>query len=184
MSVYFYLIKQSLMKTFTILWIISTILLVGWCSSITSYKQWLSWWWDCMTNNSCMNMNNQEIATNETGEQAPSAVPTEIVTLKDGDIYDMTVSKVMKEVGNTLLPMLSYNGSIPWPLLKIEKWATVTIRFTNKIKGIETLLHSHGVRVDNTMDWVAKSMWGKQDPIGYWETFEYTQLSHQWSNQQ
>jgi hypothetical protein len=60
-----------------------------------------------------MNMNNQEIATNETGEQAPSAVPTEIVTLKDGDIYDMTVSKVMKEVGNTLLPMLSYNGSIP-----------------------------------------------------------------------
>ncbi len=174
MSVYFYLIKQSLMKTFTILWIISTILLVGWCSSISSYKQWLSWWWDCMTNNSCMNMNNQEIATNETGEQAPSAVPTEIVTLKDGDIYDMTVSKVMKEVGNTLLPMLSYNGSIPWPLLKIEKWATVTIRFTNKIKGIETLLHSHGVRVDNTMDWVAKSMWGKQDPIGYWETFEYT----------
>lgn len=99
--------------------------------------------------------------------------PTTIVQLHNGDIYDMSVTKVMKEIWNSEIPMLAYNGSIPWPLIKVDKWATVTIRFTNKVTWLETLLHSHWVRVDNTMDGVAISMMWHQNPITYGETFEY-----------
>lgn len=39
--------------------------------------------------------------------------PTEIVNLKDGDTYDLTIQKVRKVINGKSLIMLSYNGSIP-----------------------------------------------------------------------
>ncbi len=39
--------------------------------------------------------------------------PTEVVNLKDGDIYDLTIQKVRKVIGGKTFIMLSYNGSIP-----------------------------------------------------------------------
>jgi DNA segregation ATPase FtsK/SpoIIIE-like protein len=38
---------------------------------------------------------------------------TEIVNLKDGDIYDLTIQKVRKVINGKTFIMLSYNGSIP-----------------------------------------------------------------------
>ena len=94
----------------------------------------------------------------------------ELVTLKDGDIYDMTASYVQKEVGNRMLRMLAYNGSVPGPIIKVEEGSEVTIRFTNDT-DIEQTIHSHGLRLDNAFDGVPNST---QDPVQPGETFNYT----------
>ena len=39
--------------------------------------------------------------------------PTEVVNLKDGDTYALTIQKVRKVINGKSLIMLSYNGSIP-----------------------------------------------------------------------
>jgi hypothetical protein len=48
----------------------------------------------------------------------PDARKVEIVELKDGDTYKMEVTLVKKEIGNDVVTMLAYNGSIPGPILK------------------------------------------------------------------
>lgn len=137
---------------------------LAWCSTQST-----------MDHGNVMNNNtdSQSMISIQEDKDTISAKSSEIVILKDGDTYEMTVTKVIKEIWNAKIPMLAYNWSIPWPLLKVEKWATVTIKFTNNVEEIETLLHSHGVRLDNTMDGVSRAMWWHQDPIKYWETFEY-----------
>ncbi len=81
----------------------------------------------------------------------PEAVDTQVVDLKDGDTYEMAAGFVKKEIGNREYAMLAYNGSIPGPVLRVPQGANVTLRFKNKT-NIETLLHSHGLRLDNTSD--------------------------------
>lgn len=85
------------------------------------------------------------------GQQVPLAVQSEVVALKDGDTYDLVASAVEKNIGGKTYSMLAYNGSIPGPLIKIAQDAEVTINFTNDT-GMKTLLHSHGVRMDNPFD--------------------------------
>lgn len=81
------------------------------------------------------------------------AVPTETVELQDGDSYDVTAGYVKKEVGNRLLRMLAYNGSIPGPFIKAPQGSTITINFKNET-DIDQTIHSHGVRVGNLDDGV------------------------------
>lgn len=81
----------------------------------------------------------------------PEAVETQIVDLKDGDTYEMTAGFVQKEIGNREYAMLAYNGSIPGPILRVPQGANVTLKFKNDT-NIETLLHSHGLRLDNASD--------------------------------
>ena len=75
----------------------------------------------------------------------------EIVELKNGDHYILTAGFVKKEIGNFTYKMLAYNDSIPGPILKVSEGAEIIIDFTNNT-DIETSIHSHGVRVDNTED--------------------------------
>ncbi|MHB1086560.1 MAG: multicopper oxidase family protein [Minisyncoccota bacterium] len=84
-------------------------------------------------------------------KQLPVAEASRIVELKDGDTYDLTASAVTKEINGVKYKMLAYNGSIPGPLIKIAQGAEVTINFKNDT-GMKTLLHSHGVRMDNAFD--------------------------------
>src|SRR3990167_1860688 len=81
-------------------------------------------------------------------KQLPQAEESAIVELKSGDTYDLTAGYVEKEINGVKHKMLAYNGSIPGPLLKISQGAEVTINFTNDT-GMKTLLHSHGIRMDN-----------------------------------
>ena len=46
-------------------------------------------------------------------ETTTDVQPTEVVNLKDGDTYDLTIQKVRKVINGKTLIMLSYNGSIP-----------------------------------------------------------------------
>jgi len=86
-----------------------------------------------------------------TGKQTPVVQTSGVIELKNGDTYDLVAAPVKKEIGGKTYTMLAYNGSIPGPLIKIAQGAEVTINFTNNT-GMKTLLHSHGVRMDNPFD--------------------------------
>lgn len=101
-------------------------------------------------------------------EGLPDAVPTEVVELQDGDVYSMTAEIVKKEVNGKQLRMLAYNKQIPGPTLKVPQDAEVTLRFENQT-DIETLFHSHGLRLDNRFDGTHLT----QEPIQQGEVFEY-----------
>ncbi len=77
----------------------------------------------------------------------------ETVVLKDGDTYTLTASYVRKEVGNKLLRMMAYNGSVPGPFIHAPQGSTITINFKNET-DIDQTIHSHGVRVNNLSDGV------------------------------
>ena len=81
----------------------------------------------------------------------PEAKPTETIELKSGDSYNLTASYVKKTISGTKYRMLAYNGSIPGPIIKITQGSEVTINFKNNT-DMKTLLHSHGVRMDNPFD--------------------------------
>lgn len=98
----------------------------------------------------------------------PAAKQTETVELKNGDIYNLIASFVEKSINGTKYRMLAYNGSIPGPLIKIAQGAEVTINFKNDI-GMKTLLHSHGVRMDNAFDGSQTT----QEAMKPGETFSY-----------
>lgn len=46
-------------------------------------------------------------------ETTTDSKPTEVVNLKDGDTYNLTIQKIRKKIGDNTFIMLSYNGSIP-----------------------------------------------------------------------
>lgn len=93
----------------------------------------------------------------------PRAKKVEVVELKDGDTYTMEVTQVAKEIGNDTIAMLAYNGSIPGPVLKAPAGSKITLHFVNKVDGLETTLHSHGLRGNYTMDGVPVDMMGTQE---------------------
>ncbi len=73
------------------------------------------------------------------------------VELKNGDTYNLEAAYVTKTIDGKKQTMLAYNGSIPGPTLKVAQGSEVTINFKNNT-DIPTLLHSHGVRMDNAFD--------------------------------
>jgi len=108
------------------------------------------------------------IASVKPGPEIPPVAQSKIVELKNGDTYDLVASPVKKEIGGKTYTMLAYNGSIPGPLIKIAQGAEVTINFTNDT-GMKTLLHSHGVRMDNAFDGSQTT----QEEMGPGEAFSY-----------
>lgn len=76
---------------------------------------------------------------------------TRVIELSDGDTYDMTAGYVSKIIDGKEQRVMAYNRSIPGPTIRVKQGAQVTIRFTNNTKE-NTLLHSHGVRMENAFD--------------------------------
>lgn len=101
-------------------------------------------------------------------ETAPIAHEIQIVELQNGDSYELTASYVDKEINGKKYQMLAYNGSIPGPLIKVTQGSEVTIEFKNET-DMKTLLHSHGVRMDNQFDGAQTS----QKEMEPGETFSY-----------
>ena len=99
----------------------------------------------------------------------PPVKVSQVVELDDGDTYDMVAYWVEKEIGGRKYKMLSYNGMIPGPMIKVQQGSEITINFENKT-GIETTLHSHGVRLDNAFDGVPGVT---QEPIQSGGSFTY-----------
>lgn len=94
---------------------------------------------------------------------------SEVVELKNGESYDLSVEYVEKEINGKKITMLGYNDMIPGPMIKVAQGSEITINFKNNI-DMETALHSHGVRMDNEFDGAPPVT---QSPIKPGETFTY-----------
>ena len=131
-------------------------------------EKWWTWTWEMMWEKI-----EDSVLMKDNGENLLKANKSEVVELKNWDTYTMEVTQVKKEIWNREVIMLAYNGSVPWPVIKVAKNSEITLRFVNKVKDLETTLHSHWVRVDEKYDWTPIEMMWKQKIMKYWETFEY-----------
>src|SRR4029453_808200 len=84
-------------------------------------------------------------------EGLPEATRPEIVELTDGDSFALEIAAVAKQIGDTTVRMLGYNGSIPGPTLKLPQNATVTVHVTNR-GDLEATVHWPGLRLENRFD--------------------------------
>jgi FtsP/CotA-like multicopper oxidase with cupredoxin domain len=101
-------------------------------------------------------------------EGLPEARATELVELSNGDEFELEILPVKKRIGDATVRMLSYNGSVPGPTLKLPQGATITVHVTNH-GDLDATVHWHGLRLDNRYDGTHDT----QAPIPIGETFTY-----------
>jgi FtsP/CotA-like multicopper oxidase with cupredoxin domain len=101
-------------------------------------------------------------------EGLPEARTTEVVELGDGDEFKLEIVSVKKRIGDATVRMLTYNGSVPGPTLKVPQGATITVPVTNH-GDIEATVHWHGLRLENRYDGTHDT----QAPIPVGETYTY-----------
>jgi FtsP/CotA-like multicopper oxidase with cupredoxin domain len=82
----------------------------------------------------------------------PAGASREIV-LADGAVFDLAAAPVRAQVAARTLRMYAYGGSIPGPLLRVKQGSSVTVRFSNRL-DLDSSVHWHGVRVENSSDGV------------------------------
>jgi FtsP/CotA-like multicopper oxidase with cupredoxin domain len=101
-------------------------------------------------------------------EGLPEAGRPEVLPLRDGDELEMEIAPVSKQIGDAVVRMLAYNGSIPGPTLQVARDATVTVHVTNR-GDLDATVHWHGLRLENRYDGTHDT----QAPIPVGETFTY-----------
>jgi FtsP/CotA-like multicopper oxidase with cupredoxin domain len=101
-------------------------------------------------------------------EGLPEAGTTELVELADGDEFELEIMPVKKRIGDATMRMLTYNGSIPGPTLKVAQGATITVHVTNH-GDLDATVHWHGLRLENRYDGTHET----QAPIPVGERFTY-----------
>jgi len=97
------------------------------------------------------------------------AKASQIINLKDGDKFDLSIDIIQKEIAGKTLRMFGYNGQIPGPMLKVEQNSQVFIKVTNNL-DTNTTVHWHGLRLENKFDGNPGVTMEPQLPG---ETFEY-----------
>ena len=70
----------------------------------------------------------------------PAATTPETASLRDGDVFDLRVYPVRKRIGDAEVRMLSYNGSIPGPTLRVDQGSKITVHVQNE-GDVETTVH-------------------------------------------
>jgi hypothetical protein len=68
------------------------------------------------------------------------SVETPLVELSDGDELDLIIAPVTKEIGGETIRMLSYNGSIPGPTLKVQQGSELVVSVQNE-GDLEATIH-------------------------------------------
>jgi FtsP/CotA-like multicopper oxidase with cupredoxin domain len=101
-------------------------------------------------------------------EGLPEATRPEIVDLNDGDKFELEIVPVAKRIGDAIVRMLAYNGSIPGPTLRMPEGSTATVHVRNR-GDLEATVHWHGLRLENRFDGTHDT----QAPIPVGETFTY-----------
>src|SRR5947199_8551024 len=81
----------------------------------------------------------------------PDARAAESVELSNGDELDLTIAPVAKRLGDDTVRMLSYNGSIPGPTLKVKEGSEVVVDVENQV-DLEATDHWHELLIDNRYD--------------------------------
>jgi FtsP/CotA-like multicopper oxidase with cupredoxin domain len=108
----------------------------------------------------------QQFPTDTTDLQ-PSTRP-EVVEIPDGGAFDLRISPVAKQLGDATVRMLSYNGSVPGPTLKVAQGSEVIVNVENR-GDLEATVHWHGLRLENRYDGTHET----QRPLEVGESFEY-----------
>jgi FtsP/CotA-like multicopper oxidase with cupredoxin domain len=99
----------------------------------------------------------------------PDAGKTQVIKLRDGDVFRLFAGMIRKRIGDSTVEMLAYNSSIPGPTLRVEQGSKITVDFTNEMDR-ETTVHWHGIRVDNRYDGVPYDI---QTPVLTERSFSY-----------
>jgi FtsP/CotA-like multicopper oxidase with cupredoxin domain len=113
-------------------------------------------------------MDHQDAFTSETAG-LPEASSPNVVRLYDGDSFELRIYPVRKRIGDAVVRMLGYNGSIPGPTLHVDQGSQITVRATND-GDVEATIHWHGLRLENRYDGVPHET---QMPIPPGGTFTY-----------
>src|SRR3989344_4869081 len=101
-------------------------------------------------------------------QSGTQAQESQIIPLLDSEVFNLSASPSIGLFDGRELSYFAYNNQVPGPLFKVKQGSEVIINFTNNLAQ-ETLIHWHGVRVDNKYD----GMHLVQHPIAPSETFEY-----------
>jgi FtsP/CotA-like multicopper oxidase with cupredoxin domain len=96
-------------------------------------------------------------------------VASAVVSLADGDAFDLRITPVAKQLDEGRVRMLAYNGSIPGPTLRVTQDAEVSVRVRND-GDVDATVHWHGLRLDNRYDGVPHET---QPPIPLGGEFTY-----------
>ena len=99
----------------------------------------------------------------------PMAHETEALHLADGDELQLTIAPVANRIGEHLVRMLAYNGSVPGPTLRVQQGSEIVVTVRNDA-DVEATVHWHGLRLENRYDGVPHDT---QQPIPIGGTFTY-----------
>jgi FtsP/CotA-like multicopper oxidase with cupredoxin domain len=119
-----------------------------------------------MTTSQSMQANSEHFPTDSA--DLPECVDPQVVELSDGDAFDLRIAPVAKRLGNVNVRMLSYNGSVPGPTLKVPQGSEVVVTVRND-GDLDGTVHWHGLRVENRYDGTHET----QPPIPVGESFTY-----------
>ena len=99
----------------------------------------------------------------------PEAGRPQLLELSHGDTLQLRVGPVAKRLGDTVVRMLGYNGSIPGPTLKVGQGSEINVEVENQ-GDLDTTVHWHGLRLENKYDGVPHET---QAPIPVGGRFSY-----------
>src|SRR5215217_1113789 len=98
----------------------------------------------------------------------PEARSPEVVELGDSERFDLRIGPVAKQLGETTVRMLAYNGSIPGPVLRVREGSSLLVDVVNE-GDLEATVHWHGLRLENRYDGTAET----QPPMPVGGSFTY-----------
>jgi FtsP/CotA-like multicopper oxidase with cupredoxin domain len=99
----------------------------------------------------------------------PMAEPTKDVILDDGDTFELHIAPVANSIGDSIVRMLAYDGSIPGPTLRVRQGSEIGVNVTND-GDLPATVHWHGLRLENKYDGVPHDT---QTPIPVGGSFSY-----------
>jgi FtsP/CotA-like multicopper oxidase with cupredoxin domain len=114
-----------------------------------------------------MREHTETFPTDPTG--LPEAGRPQLLRLADGDTLELRVGPVAKRLGDTMVRMLGYNGSIPGPTLEVTQGSEIVVHVVNE-GDLDTTVHWHGLRLENRYDGVPHET---QAPIPVGGEFTY-----------
>ena len=98
----------------------------------------------------------------------PEATSPHVLDLPDGDEIDLRIGPVAKRIGDLIVRMLAYNGSIPGPTLRVRQGSRLVVNVVNE-GDVDATVHWHGLRLDNRYDGTHET----QEPIPVGGSFTY-----------
>lgn len=91
-----------------------------------------------------------------------------MLELPDGGQFHLRIAPVAKQLDETTVRMLAYNGPVPGPTLRVRQGAKLVVQVVNE-GDLEATVHWHGLRLDNRYDGTTHV----QEPIPIGGSFTY-----------